>query len=631
MEQNRNIQGTLMSVQEHIRNVAIIAHVDHGKTTLLDQLLYQSGMFRNAELDKLAGGQHGLIMDSNPLERERGITILSKNCAVNYTDPEGNEYKINIIDTPGHADFGGEVERVLKMADGVLLLVDAFDGPMPQTRFVLTKALMHKLKPVVIINKADRPDARPHDAVNEVFDLFVSLNADDDALDFPVIFASGKHGWATTDLEKPNDNLQPIFDAIINSIPAPKADPAAPLQMLVTTLDYSDYVGRIAVGRIFAGSVHQAETVTVIDTEGTHTLQKIIQLYEFDGLGKRPGVLCEAGDICAIAGLDPIDIGNTIACADKPSALPIVAVDEPTMNMTFRVNDGPFAGRDGKYVTSRNVKERLDKELKTNVAMRVEPGFTADEFLVSGRGLLHLGILLENMRREGYELTVGKPQVIIRMVDGVRHEPIERLVVDCPVECQSAVMSLLGDRRSELVSMDAKTGADSYIHMEFNIPSRGLFGLHARLLTATQGRAVLHHNFESYEPMRGSIPQRQAGVMIATEPGTVTAYALDALFDRGTFFIEPGDVIYEGQVVGEHCKDNDIPVNPVKAKQLTNMRAAGKDDNARVKTPRRMSLEQALEYIQEDELVEITPKFIRLRKRLLKEADRKRDSRKKQS
>jgi GTP-binding protein len=631
MEQNRINQGTVMSVQEHIRNVAIIAHVDHGKTTLLDQLLYQSGMFRNAELDKLAGGQHGLIMDSNPLERERGITILSKNCAVNYTDPEGNEYKINIIDTPGHADFGGEVERVLKMADGVLLLVDAFDGPMPQTRFVLTKALMHKLKPVVIINKADRPDARPHDAVNEVFDLFVSLNADDDALDFPVIFASGKQGWATTDLEKPNDNLQPIFDAIINSIPAPKADPEAPLQMLVTTLDYSDYVGRIAIGRIFAGSVRQAEAVTIIDTNGRHTLQKIIQLYEFDGLGKRPAVLCEAGDICAIAGFDPIDIGNTIACADQPAALPIVAVDEPTMNMTFRVNDGPFAGRDGKYVTSRNVKERLDKELKTNVAMRVEPGITADEFLVSGRGLLHLGILLENMRREGYELTVGKPQVIIRVVDGLRHEPIERLVVDCPMECQSAVMSLLGDRRSELVSMDAKTGADSYIHMEFNIPSRGLFGLHARLLTATQGRAVLHHNFERYELMRGSIPQRQAGVMIATEPGTVTAYALDALFDRGTFFIEPGDVIYEGQVVGEHCKDNDIPVNPVKAKQLTNMRAAGKDDNARVKTPRRMSLEQALEYIQEDELVEITPKFIRIRKRLLKEADRKRDSRKKQS
>ncbi len=619
-----------MSVQQHIRNVAIIAHVDHGKTTLVDQLLYQSGMFRDAELDKLAGGQHGLIMDSNPLERERGITILSKNCAINYTDPDGEEYKINLIDTPGHADFGGEVERVLKMADGVLLLVDAFDGPMPQTRFVLSKALSHGLKPIVVINKADRPDARPNDAVNEVFDLFVSLNANDDALDFPVIFSSGKQGWATLDLAKPNSNMQPIFDAIINKIPAPKADPNAPLQMLVTTLDYSDYVGRIAIGRIFAGTVHQADTITVIDNTGTHTQQKIIQLYEFDGLGKKQTDHCEAGDICAIAGLDPIDIGNTIACPDKPMALPIIAVDEPTMNMTFRVNDGPFAGRDGKYVTSRQVKERLDKELKTNVALRVEPGTSADEFLVSGRGLLHLGILLETMRREGYELTVGKPQVIIRNIDGLRHEPIERLVIDCPMDCQSAVMCLLGDRRSELISIDSKSGADNYIHMEFNIPSRGLFGLHARLLTATQGRAILHHNFERYEPMRGSIPQRQAGVMIATETGIVTAYALDALFDRGTFFVEPGDQVYEGQIVGEHCKDNDIPVNAVKTKQLTNMRAAGKDDNARVKPPRRLSLEQALEYIQEDELVEITPKTIRMRKRLLKEADRKREARKKQ-
>ncbi len=620
-----------MSVQQHIRNVAIIAHVDHGKTTLVDQLLYQSGMFRDAELDKLAGGQHGLIMDSNPLERERGITILSKNCAINYTDPDGEEYKINLIDTPGHADFGGEVERVLKLADGVLLLVDAFDGPMPQTRFVLSKALSHGLKPIVVINKVDRPDARPNDAVNEVFDLFVSLNANDDALDFPVIFSSGKHGWATLDLAKPNNNMQPIFDAIINQIPAPKADPDAPLQMLVNTLDYSDYVGRIAIGRIFAGTVHQADTVTVIDNNGTHTQQRIIQLYEFDGLGKKQADRCEAGDICAIAGLDPIDIGNTIACADKPAALPVIAVDEPTMNMVFRVNDGPFAGRDGKYVTSRHVKDRLDKELKVNVALRVEMGQTADEFLVSGRGLLHLGILLETMRREGYELTVGKPQVIVRNIDGLRHEPIERLVVDCPIDCQSAVMCLLGDRRSELISVDAKAGADNYIHMEFNIPSRGLFGLHARLLTATQGRAILHHNFESYEPMRGSIPQRQAGVMIATEPGIVTAYALDALFDRGTFFVEPGDQVYEGQIVGEHCKDNDIPVNAVKAKQLTNMRAAGKDDNARVKPPRRLSLEQTLEYIQEDELVEITPKTIRMRKRLLKEADRKRDARKKQN
>lgn len=620
-----------MSVQQHIRNVAIIAHVDHGKTTLVDQLLYQSGMFRDAELDKLAGGQHGLIMDSNPLERERGITILSKNCAINYTDPDGEEYKINLIDTPGHADFGGEVERVLKLADGVLLLVDAFDGPMPQTRFVLSKALSHGLKPIVVINKVDRPDARPNDAVNEVFDLFVSLNANDDALDFPVIFSSGKHGWATLDLAKPNNNMQPIFDAIINQIPAPKADPDAPLQMLVNTLDYSDYVGRIAIGRIFAGTVHQADTVTVIDNNGTHTQQRIIQLYEFDGLGKKQADRCEAGDICAIAGLDPIDIGNTIACADKPAALPVIAVDEPTMNMVFRVNDGPFAGRDGKYVTSRHVKDRLDKELKVNVALRVDMGQTADEFLVSGRGLLHLGILLETMRREGYELTVGKPQVIVRNIDGLRHEPIERLVVDCPIDCQSAVMCLLGDRRSELISVDAKAGADNYIHMEFNIPSRGLFGLHARLLTATQGRAILHHNFESYEPMRGSIPQRQAGVMIATEPGIVTAYALDALFDRGTFFVEPGDQVYEGQIVGEHCKDNDIPVNAVKAKQLTNMRAAGKDDNARVKPPRRLSLEQTLEYIQEDELVEITPKTIRMRKRLLKEADRKRDARKKQN
>jgi GTP-binding protein len=618
-----------MPAVTHIRNVAIIAHVDHGKTTLVDQLLYQSGMFRDAELDKLAGAQHDLIMDSNPLERERGITILSKNCAVHYVSPDGEEYKINIIDTPGHADFGGEVERVLKMADGVLLVVDAFDGPMPQTRFVLTKALFHKLKPIVVVNKVDRAEARPHDTVNEVFDLFVSLKADDQSLDFPVIFASGRQGWATADLAKPNTNLQPVFDAIIKHIPAPKANEDAPLQMLVTTLDYSDYVGRIAIGRIFAGSVRQAQKVTVIDNQGNHTLQKIVQLYTFDGLGKKHADLCEAGDICAIAGLDPIDIGNTIACADEPSSLPIVAVDEPTMNMTFRVNDGPFAGRDGKYVTSRHIKERLDKELKVNVALRVEPGQTADEFLVSGRGLLHLGILLENMRREGYEMTVGKPQVIIREVHGIKQEPIEMLVIECPSDCQSAVMCLLGDRRSELMSMDSKTGADNFIHMEFRIPSRGLFGLHARLLTATQGRAVMHHNFDRYEPLRGSIPQRQAGVMIATDAGIVTAYALDALFDRGTFFVEPQEQVYEGQIVGEHCKDSDIPVNPVKAKQLTNMRAAGKDDNARVKAPRRLSLEPAMEYIQEDELVEITPKSIRLRKRLLKEADRKRDARKK--
>jgi len=617
-----------MSLTEHIRNVAIIAHVDHGKTSLVDQLLYQSGMFRNAELDKLAGGQHGLIMDSDPLERERGITILSKNCAIQYTDPDGEEYKINIIDTPGHADFGGEVERVLKMADGVLLVVDAFEGPMPQTRFVLSKALHHKLKPIVVVNKADRTDARPDDVVNEVFDLFVALEADDDTLDFPIIFASAKNGWSTTALDTPNDNMQPVFDAIIDQVPTPKDNPDAPLQMLVTSLDYSEYVGKIAIGRVFAGSVSQAEQITVIDTEGKHTQQKVVQLFSFDGLGKKHAEKIVAGDICAIAGLDPVDIGNTIACADKPSALPIVAVDEPTMHMTFRINDGPFAGKEGKYITSRQIKDRLEKELQVNVALRVEPGVTPEEFKVSGRGLMHLGILLENMRREGYEICVGKPSVIIRVVDGLRQEPIERLVVDCPIECQNAVMSLLGDRRSELISMDAKSGADDFIHMEFMIPSRGLFGLHARVLTATQGRAVMHHTFERYEPMRGTIPQRQAGVMIATETGTVTAYALDGLYDRGIFFIAPGQQIYEGQVVGEHCKDKDIPVNPSRAKQLTNVRASGKDDSAKVRPPRIMSLEATLEYIQDDELVEITPKSIRIRKRLLKEGDRRRESRK---
>jgi len=613
---------------QKIRNVAIIAHVDHGKTTLVDQLLYQSGMFRNADLDKLAGGQHNLIMDSDPLERERGITILSKNCAVQYTDHFGDDYRINIIDTPGHADFGGEVERVLKMADGVLLLVDAFEGPMPQTRFVLSKALQNNLRPIVIINKADRLDARPDDVLNEVFDLLVQLEADDKALDFPVIYASAKQGWARNAMADGNNNMQPVFDAIIKSVPAPEDNPDEPLQMLVTTLDQSEYVGKIAIGRVFAGSVTQAQWVTVIDRQGLHTQQKIVQLYEFDGLGKKPALRIEAGDICAIAGLDPVDIGNTIACPDKPSALPIIDVDEPTMTMTFRINDGPSAGKDGKYVTSRHIKDRLDKELQTNVALRVAPGDTAEEFKVSGRGLMHLGILLENMRREGYEICVGKPSVIIRKIDNRRQEPIERLVIDCPADCQSSVMSLLGERRSEMTGMDAKNGSDGYIHMEFMIPSRGLFGLHTRMLNATQGQAIMHHNFERYEPMRGSIPQRQAGVMIAIEPGQVTAYALDALYERGFFFVKPGDAVYEGQIVGEHCKEKDIPVNPIRAKQLTNMRSSGKDDSARTKPPRIFSLEAALEYIQEDELVEICPKSIRLRKRLLKEVDRKRDSRK---
>ncbi len=613
--------------RNYLRNVAIIAHVDHGKTTLVDQLLYQSGMFRNADLDKLAGGQHNLIMDSDPLERERGITILSKNCAVDYTNEEGQEYKINILDTPGHADFGGEVERVLKMADGVILVVDAFEGPMPQTRFVLGKALENKLKPILVVNKADRPDSRPDDVVDEVFDLLVQLNADDDALDFPIVFASAKQGWARVSMDDNNDNMKPVFDAIIGKVPPPEANPDAPLQMLVTTLDYSEYVGKISIGRVFAGKVKQAQRVTVIDDEGNHTLQKVVKLYQFKGLGKVDADEIEAGDICAIAGLDPVDIGNTIACPDEPSQLPIITVDEPTMTMTFCVNNGPLAGKEGKFVTSRQIHDRLMKELQVNVALRVEPGASGEEFKVSGRGLMHLGILLENMRREGFEVCVGKPEVIYRKLDGITQEPIELLAVDCPADCQNAVMSLLGDRRSEMIKMDSKPGADDFVHMEFMIPSRGLFGLHARMLNATQGRAIMHHTFERYEPMRGTIPQRLAGVMIATDQGTVTPYSLDALFDRGFFFVQPGDTVYEGQIVGEHCKDKDIPVNATRQKQLTNMRTSGKDDSAKVRPARIFSLEAALEYIQEDELVEITPSNIRMRKKLLKETDRKRASR----
>ena len=614
---------------DYIRNVAIIAHVDHGKTTLVDQLLYQSGMFRSEDLDKLAGGQHNLIMDSNPLEKERGITILSKNCAIYYTDSKGEEYKINLIDTPGHADFGGEVERVLKMADGVLVLVDAFEGPMPQTRFVLTKALEHKLKPVVVINKVDRENSRPDDVVNEVFDLLVSLGADDESLDFPLVYASAKEGWATTDMSNKTKSVQVIFDAIINNVPSPTVEKEAPLQMLVTNQEYSEYVGRIAIGKVFAGTISEGQRVTVIDAEGLHTQQQVMHIHQFFGLGRKQVSSVLAGDICAISGLDPVDIGNTIACADKPSQLAVVPVDEPTMSMTFRINDGPFAGRDGKYITSRQIGDRLEKELQQNVSLRVEPGQTPEEFTVSGRGLMHLGILLETMRREGYEICVGKPNVILRTIEGRRYEPIELLAVDCPLVCQNSVMSLLGERRSEIVKMDAKIGASDFVHLEFLIPSRGLFGLHAKMMNATAGRAIMHHTFERYEPMRGAIPQRKAGVMVATTTGQVTAYALDALYDRGVFFVEPGEQVYEGQVAGEHCKDKDIPVNVVRSKQLSNIRASGKDEAAKVRPARKMSLEATMEYIQADELVEICPKSIRIRKRLLKETERRRQVRKK--
>jgi GTP-binding protein len=636
--------------QNHLRNVAIIAHVDHGKTTLTDQLLYQSGMFRDEELDRLAGGVNHLVMDTGALERERGITITSKNCAIHYRHSDGADYKINLIDTPGHADFGGEVERVLNMADGCLLLVDAFEGPMPQTRFVLSKALALGLKPVVVINKIDKPNARAEHVVNEVFDLLVELKAPDSALDFPIVYASARDGWATLDAHRIGDdhptNLAELYCAILNHVPAPYAEGsarnaaagftcgtealAAPLQMMVTTIIYSDYVGRVAVGRVNAGRITAGQKVTVINRAGEGSLQRALKLNIFDGLGQKEANQVIAGDICAVVGLDEIDIGDTIACPDRPEALPAVKIDEPTLKMTFRVNNSPFAGREGKYVTSRQVWDRLQRELQSNVALRVERGDTGESFMVSGRGLMHLGVLLEEMRREGYELQVGRPEVIMKRM--AEHgdkicEPIEQLVVDCPSQCQSEVMSLVVNRRAEIVRMDPKAGTGDYIHMEFTIPARGLIGLRTRMLNATQGRAVMHHNLLHYEPVRGDPPKRAAGVIIASVGGSVTAYSLDRLFDRGTFFVKPGEAIYEGQILGEHCKEGDIAVNLDTNKKLTNVRASGSDDATRVKPARDMSLEACLEYIAEDELVEITPKSIRMRKRLLGESDRRREGR----
>ncbi|MEQ9453657.1 MAG: translational GTPase TypA [Phycisphaeraceae bacterium] len=636
--------------QNHLRNVAVIAHVDHGKTTLTDQLLYQSGMFRHEELSKLAGGQHNLIMDTGDIERERGITITAKNCAIHYRHSDGADYKINLIDTPGHADFGGEVERVLNMADGCLLVVDAFEGPMPQTRFVLNKALAIGLKPLVVINKIDKPNARPDDVINEVFDLLVQLHAPDDALDFPVIFASAKNGWATADVKNLGEdhptNMAELYEAILKHIPAPYAEGssrgatagfangvlalAAPLQLSVTTLQYSDYVGRVAVGRVTAGRITAGQKVTVINRAGEGSMQRVVKLNEFDGLAQKEANEVIAGDICAVVGLDPIDIGDTIACPDRPEALPVVKIDEPTLSMMFRVNDSPVAGREGTYVTSRQIWDRLQKELQSNVALSVARGDTGESFLVSGRGLMHLGVLLEQMRREGYEMQVGRPQVILkRPAEGEEHagtlcEPIEQLVVDCPSECQNEVMSLVSNRKAEIVRIDPKAGTGDYIHMEFTIPARGLIGLRTRMLTATQGRAIMHHNLLRYEPVRGEIPNRVAGVMVALEGGRVTAYSLDRLFDRGTFFVRPGDTVYSGQVIGEHCKDNDITVNLIINKKLSNMRASGSDDATKVRPAREMSLEACLEYIAEDELVEITPESIRMRKKLLNESDRKR-------
>jgi GTP-binding protein len=599
-----------------VRNVAIIAHVDHGKTTLVDQMMRQSGLFRHEELDRLKGGQHGLILDSNPLERERGITILAKNIALRLGGT-----KVNIIDTPGHADFGGEVERVLKMADGALLLVDAAEGPLPQTRFVLRKAFECGLRPIVVINKIDRPDARPTDVLNAVFDLFVELDANDATLDFPTIYASGREGIATPDLAVPPTDLRPLFDAILRHVPAPEVDAEAPLQMLVVTLDHSDYVGRIAIGRVVAGRIKKSQRVALLKHDGRRIDDTVAQLHEFDRLGRIEADTVGAGDICAVVGLEDVDIGDTIADFENAVALPPIKVDEPTLDMRFRINDSPFVGQTGTYVTSRQLRDRLFKELESNVALRVVPDTEKrDEFHVSGRGLLHLGILLENMRREGYELSVGKPRVITREVNGQTTEPIEYLVIDVPPASVGAVMELVGNRRAECLKLDAR---GEMSHLEFTIPARGLIGLRTRLLNATSGQAIMHHNFYDYQPVRGSIPGRVNGVMVSTETGRATAYALENLQERGVLFVGAGEQVYEGQVVGEHCRDNDLPVNVCREKKLTNVRASTAEKTILLKPPRQLTLEQALEYIEEDELVEVTPGAVRMRKLLLKESDRK--------
>jgi len=597
-----------------IRNIAIIAHVDHGKTTLVDQMLRQCGQFRAAQV---AGER---ILDSNDLERERGITILAKNIAISY-----HGTKINLVDTPGHADFGGEVERVLKMADGCLLLVDAFEGPMPQTRFVLRKAFENGLRPVVVINKIDRPDARPDRVLEEVLDLFIELGADDEALEFPTVYSSATQGYATLDPAQRPDNIFVLFDTIIEHVPPPEVRPDAPLQMLITTLDYSDYVGRIGIGRVFAGTIRAGSDVIVIHRDGTERKERIGELLVFDGLGRTKVTEVPAGDICAVVGLESIDIGNTIACLEKPMPLPIIRIDEPTLHMTFRVNDSPFAGRAGKFLTSRHLRDRLEKEMQSNVALKVEPGYTPEEFYVSGRGMLHLSILIENMRREGFELAVGKPKVIYRQLAGKKTEPIELCAIDVRSQHVGTVMELMGGRRGICRTME--TRGDSTL-LEFTIPARGLIGLRNRMLTATNGTAVMHHNFYEYEFFRGDIPRRQNGVLIANEPGQVTAYALSGLADRGEFFVAPGARVYEGQIVGEHCRENDLEVNVCRAKKMTNIRAAAADKTVVLRPPRDMPLEVALEFIEEDESVEATPDAIRLRKRALREVDRRRALRK---
>lgn len=601
--------------RQHIRNIAIIAHVDHGKTTLVDEILKQSDVFRDAS------AMQECFLDSNDLERERGITILAKNISIYYKD-----VKINLIDTPGHSDFGGQVERVLKMADGVILLVDAAEGPMPQTRFVLDKALKLHLKPMVVINKVDKPMADPDHALNLVFDLFVELNATDDQLDFPVLYASGKDGWADDTLEGPRDSIVPMLDAVLEKIPAPIYR-EGPTQFQMMSLDYNDYVGRIGIGRVFRGNLDCRIPYVLLKRDGSSTPVRIKQLFTFEGIEREEKTSVPCGDICAVVGVEDLDIGDTIADGDDPVALPPIEIDEPTIAMEFKVNDSPFFGQEAKYSTSRHLRERLFKETQRDVALRVDD-VSGDSFKVSGRGVLHLSILCENMRREGYEMMVSQPQVIMKEVDGKRHEPIEALSVDAPLESAGRVIELVGMRRGEMTHMEQNGNRQM---MEFTIPTRGLIGLRTRITTATAGEAIINHRFLKYAPHKGVVPSRINGVLISMDRGKIVAFAIDALQQRGTFFVAAGETAYEGMIVGEHCKDNDLVVNVQKSKQLTNMRASGTDRALKIAPPTKMSLEEALEYIAEDELVEITPENIRMRKVYLSDNDRKRFKRKKEA
>lgn len=594
---------------KQIRNIAIIAHVDHGKTTLVDQLLKQGNVFRKNQVVQ------DCFLDSNDLERERGITILAKNISIPY-----NDVKINLIDTPGHADFGGEVERVLKMADGVLLLVDAFEGPMPQTRFVLEKALHLHLKPIVVINKIDRPDNRPQEVLNEIYDLFIDLGADETQLEFPVIYASGRNGWAVKNLKDERKDLVPLLEKIVKKIPSPKVEDGT-VQMQITSLDYNDYVGRIGVGRVFRGTLRKTDQLCIIKRNGDIHPISIKQLFVFEGIERTEVDEVVSGDICAIVGVEDIDIGDTISDAENPDPLSIIDIDEPTISMNFTVNNSPFYGKEGKYVTSRHLRDRLFKELEKNVAMRLEETGSPDTHKVSGRGLLHLSILIENMRREGYEFAVGPPKVIYKEIDGKKAEPIEILVVDVPNEMTGKVIELVGQRRGVMTKMEQK---GSLTTLEFHIPSRGLMGLRNRLLTVTSGEGIMHHRFYQYEFFKGSITQRSNGVLISMHEGQSTSYAIDSLQDRGEFFIDPGDVVYRGQIVGEYNKDNDIEVHVQRGKKLTNMRASGSDKAAKIAPAIKFSLEESLEYIKDDELVEVTPKSIRMRKLHLDPNERRR-------